>query len=54
MGKVSIGNQWLIVAAGAFLCPVFVLFTACLVGWSLFRRLWPDREAPSGSPHAAR
>ena len=40
MGTVSIGTQWLIVAAGIVLCPVFVLLTAYLTGWLLFRQLW--------------
>jgi len=52
MGKVSIGTQWLIVSAGVVLCPVFVLLTIGLIGWLLFRRLWPRPETGSGSPHA--
>jgi hypothetical protein len=54
MGRVSIGSQWLIVAAGVVLCPVFVLFAACLAGWLLLRRLWRYPEPPSGSPYAVR
>jgi hypothetical protein len=54
MGRVSIGRQWLIVAAGVVLCPVLALFAACLIGWLLFGRLWPYPEVPSGSPYAAR
>ena len=53
MGKVSIGRQWLIVAAGVVLCAVFALFAACLIGWLLFRRLWRHPEAPSGSRYVA-
>jgi hypothetical protein len=45
MGRVSIWTQWLIIAAGAVLCPVFVLLTACLIGWLLVRKLRP----PPGS-----
>ena len=51
MGKVSIGAQWLIVAAVVLLCPIFVLPIPCLVGWLLFRRLWRPPEAGSGSAH---
>jgi hypothetical protein len=38
MGRVSIWAQWLIIAAGVVLCPVFVLLVACLIGWPFFRR----------------
>src|SRR5271156_486924 len=41
MGRVSIWKQWLGVAVGAVLYPVFVLLTACLIGWLLLYRLWP-------------
>ena len=52
MGRVSIGAQWLIVATGVLLCPIFVLLLPCLIGWLLFRRLWRRPEADSGSAHA--
>jgi hypothetical protein len=35
LGRVSIWTQWLIVAAAVVLLPVFVLFTGCLLGFSL-------------------
>ena len=44
MGKVSIWAQWLIITAGVLLSSVFALILACLIGWLLFRRLWPRRE----------
>ena len=28
------------IAAGVLLCPLFVLLMACVIGWSLFRKLW--------------
>jgi hypothetical protein len=48
MGRVSIRAQWLIVATGVVLCPVFAFLAACLIGWSLFRRLGPVRRQGPG------
>ena len=50
MGRVSIRAQWLIVAAGVVLCPVFGLLTACLIGWLVVLRLWTRPEIAPGSP----
>ena len=44
MGKVSISKQWLMVAAGTFLSPVFVLLLAWFIGWPRIRRLWSSRR----------
>jgi hypothetical protein len=52
MGRVSIWTQWLIVAAGVVLCPVFVLLTVWMIGWLLIRRLWPGPEVAPGSAPA--
>ena len=49
MGTVSISTQWLIVAAGVVLCPVFGLLTACLIGWLVVLRLWTRPEIAPGS-----
>jgi hypothetical protein len=53
MGKVSIRAQWLMVAAGIFLSPVFVLFLAWFIGWPRIRRLWFRQEAGPGSGRRA-
>jgi hypothetical protein len=50
MGRVSIREQWLIVGAGAVLCPAFVLLTVCVLGWLRFRRLWPAWRHRPGLP----
>ena len=44
MGKVSISKQLLMVAAGIFLSPVFVLLLAWFIGWPRIRRLWSSRR----------
>ena len=43
MGKVSIWAQWLMVAAGVLLSPVFVLLFTWFIGWPRLHRLWPRR-----------
>jgi len=44
MGHVSISKQWLMVAAGIFLSPVFVLFLAWFIGGPRIRRIWSSRR----------
>jgi len=44
MGRVSSTGQWLLIAVGVLLSPVFVLLAACIIGWSLFRKLWRRPE----------
>jgi integral membrane sensor domain MASE1 len=40
-------GEWSIIAVGVVLCPLFVLLTACVIGWSRFRKLWhADGVAP--------
>jgi hypothetical protein len=51
IGKVSNWAQWLIIAAGVLLSPVFVLLLPSFIGWSLLRRLWRRRDvAPEPAP----
>jgi hypothetical protein len=49
MGTVPIWKQWLMVVAGVFLGPVFVLLLAWFIGWPRVRRLWPDGRLGQGS-----
>jgi hypothetical protein len=44
MGKVAIWGQWLIVAIGVLLSPVFAILFVWFIGWPRIRRLWPHRE----------
>jgi hypothetical protein len=43
MGRVSIWTQWLIVAAGLVLFPLFMLLATCLIGWFRLRPFWRPR-----------
>lgn len=44
MGRVSSTGQWLLIAVGVLPSPVFVLLAACIIGWSLLRKLWRRPE----------
>jgi hypothetical protein len=44
MGEVSIWRQWVMVAAGVLLSPVFVLFVAWFIGWPRIRLFWRHRD----------
>jgi hypothetical protein len=48
MGRVPIRAQWAIIAVGVLLGLLFVLLMACVIGWSLVRKLWfrPRDSAP--------
>jgi hypothetical protein len=48
MGKVPIWAQWLMIAVGVLLIPVFVVFLVWFLGWSRLRRLWPRRKVAPG------
>jgi hypothetical protein len=44
MGKVPICAQWLMIATGVLLSPVYVPFVAWFIGWSRLCRLWTRRQ----------
>jgi hypothetical protein len=48
MGRVSIWRQWLIVAVGVILSPIFAPMTAGLAAWLLSHRLWLRLRAAPG------